>query len=139
MKLFHMINEAGVHQHGLVPRICDTAFGLNALVKKGVAAGSVAVTSAATDIPTGLCAMPPDQAGDTVTIERLTAQSTKLVKLGGDVSEEDWLIPAADGTAAKLPTDAGTYYVFGKALSAGVSGQVIEAETFAPRPVVVGE
>ncbi len=137
MNLLHTINEAGIHPHGLVPRICDTAFGLNALVKKGAAAGRVAVTAAATDIPVGICVMPPDQAGDTITIQRLGAESTKLVKLGGDVDDEDWLIPAAGGTAQKLPAEDGTYYVFGKALSAGVEGQIIEIETFAPRAVVI--
>ena len=135
--LIDCINEAGIHMHGLVPRIADTAFGLNALVKKGVADGSVAVTTAATEVPVGVCTMPPDNAGDRITIQRLTAESTKLIKLTDPVDEEDWLVPGPDGTAQALPETAGTYYVFGKALSAGVDKQIIEVETFAPRAIVV--
>lgn len=137
-KLFSMINEAGTHPTGCIPRIAEAVFATGLLLKKGSAAGSVVVTTAATENPVGISVTPPDVIGDNVSVELLTAPGTKTGTLGaGGAADGDLLVPAAGGKLQKIPTAAGTYYVCARALQTGSENDEIELETFEPRPVVI--
>jgi hypothetical protein len=137
-KMYPMFNEAGTHPTGKIARIAEAVFGTGLLLKKGTAAGSVVVTTAATENPLCISIVPPDAIGDNVSVELLTAPGTKTGKLAASgATDGDLLVPAAGGTVQTVPAANGTYYVCARALQTGVEGDIIEIETFAPRPVVI--
>lgn len=63
-----------------------------------------------------------DQTGRNVAVQ---VDAYPSIKLSGNVSYGDQVVLASGGTAIKLPTAAGDYYVLGTAEKAGVSGDVI--------------
>lgn len=136
-KLFSMINEAGTHPNGRIPRVAEAVFATGLLLKKGSAAGSVVVTTAATENPLGISVVPPDAIGDKISVELLTAPGTKNGTLATEATDGALLCAAADGEFQTVPAVNGTYYVCARALQAGAIGAVIELETFEPRTVVV--
>jgi hypothetical protein len=58
------------------------------------------------------------------------------VALGGTVAAGDMLQSNGDGTAIKLLTTTGTFYNIGRALQAGVAGDIIEFQHSFPLKVV---
>ena len=64
------------------------------------------------------------------------APGTLKVVLGGTVAAGDMLQSNGDGTAIKLLTTAGTFYNVGRALQAGVAGDLIEFQHTFPLKTV---
>ncbi len=64
------------------------------------------------------------------------ANGTLKVALGGTVAAGDMLQSNGDGTASKLLTTTGTFYNVGRALQAGVAGDIIEFQHSFPLKVV---
>jgi len=62
---------------------------------------------------------------------------TQLVSINSVVALGDYLVPDANGYARTLPIVAGTYYVCGRALEAGIAGANIEFDPTLPYPVIV--
>ena len=137
-KLYDMINEAGTHSMGIVPRVFPVVTLANLLVKVGSAAGQVEATSADTDVPYGISVTNGDEAYDKLSVALLTSPGTKLgVLAAGGADDGNFLMPAAGGKLQKITATPGTYYVCARALMSGAAGDTIEIETFAPRPITV--
>jgi len=104
------------------------------LVIIGSSQNNVTSSAANTDIPLGVCTDSPDSTNLDVPVNVALlgcAKGTLKVVLGGTVNAGDMLQSNGDGTAIKLLTTTGTFYNIGRALMAGVSGDVIEfAHTF---------
>jgi hypothetical protein len=117
----------GTHGSGRKTYLCDAVItGRYQVVKRGSDDSHIAVVAAATDVPLGICTDETATAGMPLNVAILgTATGTLKVLLGGTVSLSDEL-SSANGTAIKLPTATGTYYPIGRALMAGVSGDIIE-------------
>src|SRR5579863_5459480 len=104
------------------------------LVIIGSSQNNVTPSAANTDIPLGVCTDSPDSTNLDVPVNVALlgcAKGTLKVVLGGTVNAGDMLQSNGDGTAIKLLTTTGTFYNLGRALMAGVAGDVIEfAHTF---------
>lgn len=126
---FSNIGE-GTHGSGNITKLTDAAItGRYKVVKKGSDDGHIAIVAAATDVPLGICSDEASAAELPVNVGVFGGSvGTKKVLLGGTVAVNDEL-SSSNGTAIKLPTASGTYYPFGRALQAGVSGDTVE---FAP-------
>jgi hypothetical protein len=123
----------GTRPTGNFTKLTDTAIGTrNFLVKIGSDSDHVAASAANTDIPLGVCTDEAPASEELVNVALLgVANGTLRVVLGGTVAAGDMLQSNGDGTAIKLLTTTGTFYNIGRALQAGVSGDVIEfAHTF---------
>ena len=99
------------------------------IVKIGSDQYHCAATAATTDIPLGIAMDSADAANLDVPINiglLGCMTGTGKVLLGGTVAAGDFLATGAAGTAVIMPTTTGTWYRIGRALSAGVSGDVIE-------------
>jgi len=120
----------GTHGSGQVTKSTGAAIvGRYKVVKKGADDDHVIIVAAATDVPVGVVGDEASAAEMPVDVQCFGGGvGTKKVLLGGTVAFWDEL-SSSNGTAIKLPTAAGTYYPFGRALQAGVSGDTIE---FAP-------
>jgi len=86
------------------------------------AGGKVVLASAATDVILGVLEQ-GGKAGETVSVALINGNGTFKVKLGGTVAAGSNLTTDANGLAVTAATGN---TVFGRALSAGVSGDVIE-------------
>ena len=107
------------------------------LVKIGSDSDHVAVSAANTDIPLGVCTDEAPASQELVNVALLgVANGTAKVSLGGTVNAGDMLQSNGDGTAVKLLTTTGTFYNIGRALMAGVAGDVIEFQHSFPLKVV---
>lgn len=110
------------------------------VVIQGVTDTSVAIGAANTEIPLGVATDSVETANIDVpvTVGLLgVANGTLKVVLGGTVAAGDLLQSNGDGTAIKLKTTTGTWYIIGRALMAGVSGDTVEfAHCFPTQRVV---
>jgi hypothetical protein len=128
----------GTHGSSNITKLTDAAItGRYKVVKFGSDAAHVAIIAAATDVPLGICSDEASGAELPVNVGVFGGSvGTKKVLLGGTVAAGDEL-SSSNGTAIKLPTATGTYYPFGRALAAGVSGETIEFQPGLPVARVV--
>lgn len=122
----------GTHGSGQITKLTDAAItGRYKVVKVGSDSAHIAIVAAATDVPLGIC---PDEASAAelpVNVQLFGGGvGTKKCLLGGTVAMNDEL-SSSNGTVIKLPVASGTYYVIGRALAAGVSGDTIEFQSHA--------
>jgi len=104
------------------------------LAKRGSDDDHITPCTAATDIPLGVITDEAAAAEEPVNMALLGSRGETLrITLGGTVAQGDFLTTDSTGKAQKLPATTGTYYIIGRALAAGVSGDVIE---FDPIPAV---
>lgn len=138
-KLIPMINEAGSHATGKLTRKGDAALAFRAFVKPGSDDNHVAVTTAPTECPLGQTTHATDAAEDEVGVDLPGAsEGTKVAVAAGAIAVNDRICATALGRAEKLPSEAGTYYVTGRAVTAaGAAGIPFEYEGCTPYPVVV--
>ena len=124
----------GTH-HGHITKMADGAITTRFLfAKRGSDDDHVTPCTAASDIPIGVLTDEAAAAGDYVDVALFgSADETRKITLGGTVAQGDFLVTDTAGKAQKLPVASGTYYIVGRALSPGVSGDVIE---FDPIPAV---
>jgi len=119
----------GQHGSGNVTFLADTSL-VSAVrflpVKTGSDSAHVAVTTANTEIPKGICTDSANAIGDPVNVAVFgEAKGTLKGVLVGTVAVDDELCVAATGLT-KIPTTTWTGYVVGRAMQAGVSGDVVE-------------
>lgn len=128
----------GEYQGGRKTMIAGAAFTAPFLFcEVGGAANTVTVCNNAGDIPLGVIC---DEAasGENVEVALLgSADGTRKVTAGGNISFGDMICTGAAGKAVALPASAGTYYIVGRALEAAVDGQVFEFDPFPPIQRVV--
>lgn len=94
-------------------------------IVKQTSAGVVNLASAATDVITGVLQNKP-KSGENAEVCMRNGGGTGKVKLGGNVAIGSFLTADASGHA--VATTTGGNEVFGRAIEAGVSGDVIEYE-----------
>lgn len=131
---------AGTHGDGCVTRRSDAAQPLrNALVKIGSDADHVAVTTAGTENPLGVCNDEATAAEQYVNICLLGQKpGTVIMSAHAAIAAGDMLVAAADGRVQTLPATSGTYYVVGRALNAAAAqDDDVEVAHTLPYPVVV--
>jgi hypothetical protein len=124
----------GSHGTGRTTKLTDAAVsGRFRVVKFGSDAAHVAVAIATDTAPIGICTDEASAAELPVNVS-LFGQTGSTLKclLGGTVAAGDELAATTGGAVIKLPTATGTYYPFGRALQAGVSGDVIEFASYVP-------
>lgn len=92
-------------------------------VVKTNSSGKIVLASAATDAIVGVLET-VGKAGETVSVAVISGAGSFKVKTGGAVTKDAYLTANADGKAV-VTTTAGDR-VFGRALAAGASGDVIE-------------
>ena len=138
-KLIPMINEAGSHWNGRLTRKCDAVLADGVFVKTGSDGDHVAVTTAPTENPLGLAMNATDAAEDDVGVELPgAAPGTKVAIASAAIAAGARVCPTAAGKVVTLPTDTGTYYVTGRAITAAdADDDKIEIEGCTPYPVVV--
>ena len=80
----------------------------------------------ASDVPFGVF-QDPGAAADSVAVEFLGKGRTKLGVADAAITYADLLVPAAGGEVKKIPTDPGTYWVIGRAISTQATiGGIVE-------------
>jgi hypothetical protein len=128
----------GSRQSGNITKLTDAAIATRFfLVKIGSDSDHVAASAANTDIPLGTCTDEAPGAEELVNIALLgVTNGTLKAVLGGTVAAGDMLQSNGDGTAIKLLTTTGTFYNVGRALQAGVAGDIIEFQHSFPLKVV---
>lgn len=124
----------GVHGEGALTKLTDAAItGRFRVVKFGSDAAHIAVAVATDTAPLGIC---PDEApgAESPVNVKLFGQVTGTLRclLAGTVAVGDQLAATTGGATIKLPVAPGTYYPYGRALQAGVSGDVVEFAHFVP-------
>lgn len=96
-----------------------------------ITSGEVVVSGAATDKTIGVTTAAVG-AGELADIRLLSAQGTSKYTAGGNIAVGDLLVAAAAGKVVALTQAAAgaqpTSVVVGRALEAGVSGDLVEAE-----------
>jgi hypothetical protein len=130
----------GTAATGNKPYIADAALAKRfMLVKLGSDANHVAASGANTDIPLGVATDSVATADLEVPVNVAVlgaAQGTQLVQAGGTIAAGDMIQSKGDGTAITLLTTTGTFYIIGRALSAGVDGGLVEFAPCLPMKVV---
>lgn len=129
----------GTHVESITKK-SDAAISLRyAVVKIGSDIDHVAVTTANTEIPLGVCTDESDAAEDLVAVELLGAQPKTLKVVASDaITAGAMVVCTAAGKVVTLPVAAGTYYIIGRALkAAGADGDVIEIASCFPTQRVV--
>ena len=128
----------GSRQSGNITKLTDAAIATRFfLVKIGSDSDHIAASAANTDIPLGTCTDEAPGAEELVNVALLgVTNGTLKVALGGTVAAGDMLQSNGDGTAIKLLTTTGTFYNIGRALQAGVAGDIIEFQHSFPLKVV---
>ena len=95
--------------------------------KKGSDDDHIIPCTASTDIPLGVITDEAAAAEELVNVGLFGSSSeTRRITLSGTVVVGDFLVTDSTGKGQKLPVSTGTYYIVGRALQAGVSGDVIE-------------
>lgn len=119
---------AGTHKGANVNRFASAAIGTKYLLgKKGAGDLDIAVCSVAGERSLGVITDEARAAGDEVNVAMHGgADGSRLVRAGGNIAVGDELTSLANAKAQKLPAAAGTYWIFGEALSAGADGDLIE-------------
>ncbi len=130
----------GSHWSGNKSYLPDTAMTNRFnLVIIGSSQNNITPSAANTDMPLGVCTDSPESTNLDVPVNVALlgcANGTLKVVLGGTVNAGDLLQSNGDGTAIKLLTTTGTFYVIGRALMAGVAGDTIEFAHCFPTKVV---
>lgn len=118
---------AAQHQSN-VTKLADAAIATRFLiVKYGTDVDHAAITTAATDVPLGICTDEAAAAEDPVNVFLLGAQNfTGKVTLGGTVAVGDNL--TSDGAGKGIKATVQGSQIIGQAMVAGVSGDLIEFE-----------
>jgi hypothetical protein len=114
----------GVHGDGCIDKQADAVQALRyVLVKIGSDIGHVAVTTANTEIPLGVCNDEVAAIGDNVNVQLLgVKQGTILVRAEAAITAGDYVVAAESGrvqTIVGLSTV--TTYIVGRALNAAVN------------------
>lgn len=128
----------GVHADGNLTLLADAALAnKNLRVKFGSDASHFAVAGA--EAALGVCTDDPDTAENPYNVALLGAAKGTLIGVGSAaIAAGDYVVGAAAGEFKTLPTDAGTYYVEGKAVTAcGGDGQEFEFIPCLPYAVTV--
>lgn len=124
-KLVYLSNIAeGVHGDGNVTKKADAVQALrHVLVKIGSDASHVAVTTANTEIPLGICDDEAAAIEDDVNVQILGSKpGTVLVRAHAAIDAGDLLVPAAAGRAQTIDGLSGvTTYIIGRALNAATT------------------
>lgn len=133
----------GTHGDGCITKKTDAAQALrHVLVKVGSDIDHVAVTTAATERPLGICDDEATAAEEIINVQMLgQKQGTMLVAAHGAIDAEAELVAAAAGRVDALDTGTnGTYYIVGRALNATTAqDQLIEmAHCFPTQRVISG-
>jgi hypothetical protein len=115
----------GVHGDGNITKLASAAMATRFLIVKfGADADHITISTAATDVLLGVCTDEATAAEDPVNVALIgSATGTLRVALGGTVAAGDLL--TSDG-AGKAVTASSTNKIVGRALGAGVDGEVIE-------------
>jgi hypothetical protein len=107
----------GTHGDGNITKKADAAMATrNVLVKIGSDIDHVAVTTACTEIPLGVCNDEAAAAEDNVNIQ-LLGQKPGTILIVGTATAGDLLEAAANGKAVTLTGGAGAHYIIGRALN----------------------
>lgn len=135
LKSFANVAE-GTYENGKT-FLADAAFAETHLIGKlGAAIGGIDVCGVG-DVPFGVV----DEAAasaDYTNVQFLGKGPSKIARAVGTVTFKERLVPAAAGRVRTLPTDPGTYWVIGVALSTqATTGQLVEFADCAPQQVVV--
>lgn len=109
------------------------------LVKKGADAAHVAVSTATADQPIGVCTDEPAAAEDAVNVRLLGAtDESVLMVANAAITQNADLYAAIGGKVGPAPTEAGTYWKVGRAMTAAAAdGDKIEVESCTPVKVIV--
>lgn len=129
----------GTHVESITKK-ADAAITLRyAVVKIGSDIDHIAVTTANTEIPLGVCTDEADAAEDLVAVELFGAQPKTLrMVASAAITAGAFVVCTASGKIATLPATTGTYYIIGRALqAAGADLDVIEVATCLPTQRVV--
>jgi len=129
----------GTHANGALTKRSGAVLGARHLtVKTGASAGYVIATELATDLPLGVVPDEADAAELAVAVLLFgVAPGTLKTVAGGVVENGDLLTSGADGKVVKLPTDAGSYWIVGRALNDAADGTVVETQHCFPTLRVV--
>jgi hypothetical protein len=126
----------GTHGDGCVTKLADAAQALrHVLVKIGSDADHVAVTTANTEIPLGVCDDEASAAEDNVNIQILgNKQGTILMVAHAAIDAGDMLVPAAAGRVQTIDgLSSVTTYIVGRALNAATTqGDLVEVQHCMP-------
>jgi len=141
--LFPAINTApanwGTHAGGKITMLADAAITTRyKLVKKGTDANHIAIPTAVSDEPIGICIDEPAAAEDPVTVIMLGAHDgTVPMVAGGNITDGAALYMDADGDVVVKPTAAGTYWFVGNARGAWSAGEVVEVIPSIPEKLTI--
>jgi hypothetical protein len=130
----------GVHGDGCITKLADAAQAVrHALVKIGSDIGHVAVTTAASEIPLGVCDDECAAAEDEINVQLLGQKpGTILMVASAAITAGDMVVAAAAGKIATLGTGGGTYYIVGRALTTVTTdGDLVEVAHCVPVQRVV--
>jgi len=124
-KLLYCSNIAeGTHGDGNVNKLADAAQALrHALVKIGSDIDHVAVTTANTEIPLGVCDDEAAAAEDNINVQLLGQKpGTILMRAHAAIDAGDLLVPAAAGRVQTIDgLSSVTTYIVGRALNAATT------------------
>lgn len=129
----------GIHPEGILSLKADAAMSVrHYLVKRGSDADHVAVPSAASDEPLGVCIDEADAAEDPVAVKLLGAcNGTVLMVANETITAGEDVYSGSDGRVQDLPTAAGTYWKVGRSVTASTADLEIEVEPCTPQKVVI--
>jgi hypothetical protein len=114
----------GVHGDGNITKLADAAQALrHALVKIGSDADHVAVTTAGTEVPLGVCDDECTAAEDNINVQLLgQKQGTILMVAHAAIDAGDFVVAAAAGRVQTIDgITNGTYYIVGRAINAATA------------------
>jgi hypothetical protein len=121
----------GRHANGVINRKADAAITERyRIVKVGSDANHIAITTAITDIPLGVCLDEPAAAETNCAVQLLNASGgTVLMRAAAAIANNDLLEATANGRVQTLTVTTGTHYCVGRALaSAANAGDPVEVE-----------
>jgi hypothetical protein len=124
----------GTHGSGRITKLTDAAIsGRYRVVKFGSDSAHVAVAIATDTFPIGIVTDEASAAELPVNVALFgQTEGTIKILLAGTVAAGDEIEATTGGAGLKLPITTGTYYPFGRALAAGVSGDTVEIMTYVP-------
>ena len=126
----------GQSLNGLKTYLSDVATTFRYLLGKIGSDSAHVTTTAAADKPHFVIIDNATAIGDPVTCAVLgSAPGTQKVSINSTVTLDDPLTPDANGYARTMPTANGTYWLIGRALQAGVAGDIIEFAPCSPRQI----
>ena len=125
---------AGVHGDGNVTKLADAVQATrHVVVKIGSDLNHVAVCTADTEIPLGVCDDEAAAIEDEVNVKLLgAATGTVLMCAGATVTAGDMVSATTDGKIQTLSGAGGNHYIIGRALTTGDAGELIEVAHCVP-------